>query len=674
MNFNDLKLGSKLSIGFGVLLLIAFVLAGMAIFNMSNIATKAKSLTEEYVPEVKFAVDLRGAANRTMYQMRGYGLTSEDEYYRNALREIDAIKRALADGEELNNNSVNLVKLADELKVTNEVVSKYISLMDKTVAVNKDLADSREMMNQSASVYITNCSKYLESENEEMLKEIKAGIAKPERLKKITQINDVIDLGNTIRIENFKSQSTRNIKGIQQALNNFPKVFQLLHQLQKTTRQDRNIRILDEIEENVELYQEAMNSYITDWGLLQQVAKDRDEGGKNLITSCVEIADAGLSNTQQIASITYEKLNSANNLMIIGMLLALIVGVVFAMFLTKVITNPLHKGVDFANQIAKGDLSATISIEQNDEIGQLAISLRNMIAKFKEVVEGIVVGADNIAGASRQLSSGAQQISAGVSEQASSTEEVSSSMEEMASNIQQNTENARKTRDISTKASTSMEQVSNASEQSKNAVHDIFSKINVVVEIAEKTDLLAINAAVEAARAGDQGRGFAVVAAEVRKLAERSQLAANEIVELAGRGLKLTEESTEMLKAIMPDIHETSRLVDEIATASVEQESGVNQVNSALQQLSIVTQQNSSSAEEMASSSEELASQAAELEEITSYFTIDKLNQVKKKKRLETISYVPPRGIGNVKHEEKEQSAVIDLGPYKENLKDYTDM
>ena len=158
-----------------------------------------------------------------------------------------------------------------------------------------------------------------------------------------------------------------------------------------------------------------------------------------------------------------------------------------------------------------------------------------------------------------------------------------------------------------------MEEVAQASEESMNAVQDIFSKINVVVEIAEKTDLLAINAAVEAARAGDEGRGFAVVAAEVRKLAERSQRAANEIVKLAERGMIKTEESANKLKAIVPEIHETSRLVDEIATASREQEAGANQINSAIQQLSMVTQQNASSAEEMASSSEEMASQASEL-------------------------------------------------------------
>jgi methyl-accepting chemotaxis protein len=296
--------------------------------------------------------------------------------------------------------------------------------------------------------------------------------------------------------------------------------------------------------------------------------------------------------------------------------------------LVRLIARPLLKSVQFANAMAEGDLTAKMNIEQKDELGLLVNSLNNMSKRLQSVIGSVVTGADNIAAASNQLSSASQQVSSGVSEQAASTEEVSSSMEEMAASIQQNTDNASKTRDISSKASTAMEQVAVASDESMKAVRDIYSKINIVVEIAEKTDLLAINAAVEAARAGEQGRGFAVVAAEVRKLAERSQAAANDIVQLADKGLKLTEESTGMLKAIVPDIQETSRLVDEIAVSSQEQDAGASQVNSAIQQLTSVTQQNASSSEEMAGSSEELASQASELKDIVGYFRLEEAGRM----------------------------------------------
>ncbi len=334
-----------------------------------------------------------------------------------------------------------------------------------------------------------------------------------------------------------------------------------------------------------------------------------------------KIIDTVATDSEQVSK---DSIDRAIRELVILIIVGIILSVFFSVIIVLSITRPIKKAVELTNMISNGNLMATIDIQQKDEVGQLADYLNQMTTNLKRIVGSILNGASNISGASQQLSSGAQQISTGVSEQAAAAEEVSSSMEEMASNIMQNTENAIKTMDISVKSSNSVEQVSYASEDSMKAVRDIYSKINVVVEIAEKTDLLAINAAVEAARAGDQGRGFAVVAAEVRKLAERSQLAANEIVDLAQKGLNKTEESNRLLKSIVPDIQETSRLVEEIASASKEQEVGVEQVNTAIQQLSMVTQQNASASEEMAGSSEELAAQSVDLEEVTQFFTIEK--------------------------------------------------
>jgi methyl-accepting chemotaxis protein len=284
----------------------------------------------------------------------------------------------------------------------------------------------------------------------------------------------------------------------------------------------------------------------------------------------------------------------------------------------NLLINALNTIIDKAKLVAQGDL--TISLESRSERDELMKALDSMVKSNANVINEFITAIDNIVNASQQLQSVAIQISQGSTEQASSTEEISSSMEQMVSNINQNADNAKQTEQISLRASTDIAEGNRSVTITVDAMKKIADKITIVGQIAEKTDLLAINAAIEAARAGEQGKGFAVVAAEVRKLAENSQAAAKEIDELSKSSVKIADESGALLQKIVPDIQKTAVLVQEIAAASLEQNSGATQVNNALQQLNNITQQNASASEEMSSSVEELASQAEQLKELVSFF------------------------------------------------------
>lgn len=280
----------------------------------------------------------------------------------------------------------------------------------------------------------------------------------------------------------------------------------------------------------------------------------------------------------------------------------------------------LNQVIQKAQLIAQGDF--TVTLTKRSEKDELMQAMDNMVKANASVISEFISAIENIVLASQQLQSVAVQISSGSSEQASSTEEVSSSMEQMVSNINQNADNARQTEQIALRASADIQEGNKAVLTTVEAMKTIAEKIAVVGEIAEKTDLLAINAAIEAARAGELGKGFAVVAAEVRKLAENSQTAAKEINNVSKSSVKIADASGELLQKIVPDIQRTAVLVQEIAAASVEQNSGANQVNSAVMQLNSVTQKNAAAAEEMSSSAEELASQAEQLNELISFYKI----------------------------------------------------
>ncbi len=299
------------------------------------------------------------------------------------------------------------------------------------------------------------------------------------------------------------------------------------------------------------------------------------------------------------------------------------------LYIRKLLTVPLEKSISQVKEVADGNL--TVETEQSsseNELGILTNALYFQANKLKSIIGDITNGADNMVGASVQVSSTSQQLSQGANEQASSIEEVSSTMEQISANIEQNTQNAQQTEKVSGKAYNSIKEVAEKSQKAVEANKEIAEKITIINDIAFQTNILALNAAVEAARAGEHGKGFAVVAAEVRKLAERSKVAAEEIVGLAQSGLKLSEEAGQVMRSTIPEIENTSKLIQEISAASMEQNNGAAQVNNAIQQLNSVTQQNAAASEQLATSAEELSSQAEQLKETISFFnTGNKVNR-----------------------------------------------
>ncbi len=331
------------------------------------------------------------------------------------------------------------------------------------------------------------------------------------------------------------------------------------------------------------------------------------------------------SESVNLNNIALQTKASASGGVIFTSLVALIIGLVISLTITFYFNSSFKRTTKLAQNYASGDLTDLVEqkyLVLKDEIGDMARSLMGMRNKFAEIISGVALGAQNVAAASEMSNTASQQLTEGSNEQASSVEEISSTMEEISANVQQNTENALLTKQISQNVATAIRQVGESGNKSLASIRLIHEKIQIINDIAQETNILALNAAVESARAGEHGRGFAVVATEVRKLAENSRQAADEIIALTEDSLQITEKTSEMIENVMEDIAQTNAMVQEIAAASAEQSNGVLQVNTAIQELNSHTQQNAASSEELAGSSEELAGQSEQLKEMVAYFKL----------------------------------------------------
>jgi len=327
---------------------------------------------------------------------------------------------------------------------------------------------------------------------------------------------------------------------------------------------------------------------------------------------------------------------SARTLMISAAAISLVLGVILSIVIARGFSLPLGQAVVVLEKVADGDLTVSLDVDTDDEVGHMSSALNRAVEKLRMTLQQVAESATNASSSSQELAAASEAIASGAQEQAASLEETSASLEEITATVRQSADNANQAsqlavsskdsalqgQDVVSNAITAMSEINAASAK----ISDIISTID---EIAFQTNLLAVNAAVEAARAGDEGRGFAVVASEVRSLAQRSAVAAKEIKVLIQDSLRkvqagsdLVNRSGETLQGIVGSVKRVTDIVSEIAAASAEQSTGIEQVNTAMTQMDQVTQSNSAQTEELSATAQSLSEQAAQLLELVGTFTL----------------------------------------------------
>jgi methyl-accepting chemotaxis protein len=646
MRFKDLKTGTKILTGFSLVVIIAVIIGLIGLIGLRNVGSAFHNVADERMPGLRYLAEMESDLEALQ---RGYMQLLDNQLNRaqreDIMAEIAAIRVSYGRSQE---EYVKIRKTEEEQNLYNEI----LVAMDEWRNINVQKVDKFHA--DLLATDILNPMK-VNRDLEQFMKDHYA--LQVETINAIQNMDnfaggeDATQCNFGLWLPDFKTNNTeinRNMREMMSFHNDF---HESVHKIKQHIRQRNSEAALREYQnvmipsaENVFRYfaiinQEAQKAVLAFQQMSNVIGNESSMAHAKTMELFHQVNDLNVRIAEQEVQSGDAISVRSNTMMISGILIGIFIAAVLGVFITRLVTAGINKGVGIAQTIAQGDLTITVDkelLEQKDEIGDLSRALQLMADKLREVIGSVISGSENIASASQQMSGTAQEMSQGSTEQASSAEEVSSSMEQMAANIQQNTDNSRQTETIARQAENGIVESNKASDEAVKAMKDIAEKIGIIEEISRQTNILALNAAVEAARAGEHGKGFAVVAAEVRKLAERSQVAAAEINRLSGFGVKISDEAGKRLSAIVPDIQKTAQLIQEIAAASVEQNSGADQVNSAIQQLNQVTQQNAAASEEMATSSEELASQADQLLEIVSYFKIEKKSGITKKSIAKT--------------------------------------
>ena len=774
---SKMKLGARLAAGFGLLILIALILGGLAIFNMNRVAEQSTWLAEEYVPEVALSSDIRGAVNRLMYEMRGYGFTEEQQFYDQALKELAALDKGLAGADQLAEKATHLKQLQTQAAMIKQARNNYVAVAESTKATIGQLADLLHQLEQSAAVYMGSSKEYVDGQNAKLKEDLEL------RQTKISLVSKLVNLGSRVRVTNLKAQVTgdaammeramedligaskltdqlrqaskdaedlkaidtaataaqeyrqamkifatelargqladrdslTNLRSImdtnaaayvescdrflasQQAkltsditerntkislandvlargynarlmtiksvafrkpeilktgLENFPLIEADLEKIKKLTSKQVDLDRIDQIATAGRSYQKTMVEYLNQWLKLQELGQTRNDLGQKVILASKTMADAGMTQTSTIAVEAMNNLNQSSLIMIVGLGVALILGVILAVFMTKSITRPLAAVKAEVNRTADGDLTVSLEDEysrRGDELGDIARDVVQMNHDLQAVMSQITNAADQVSQGSNEISIGNQSLAERVQEQASAIEETAATIEEMTSSVKANANDANSAAGLAGNAVEKATQGGRVVEEAVTAMglvqessRQINDIIDVVNEIAFQTNLLALNASVEAARAGEAGRGFAVVAGEVRNLAQRSAEAAKQIQELikdsvgkVEQGNRLVTKSGETLGEIITTIQDVADTISAISASAREQASAIDQINTAVSQLDEVTQQNASLVEETASTSEEMSAEAESLLQMVSRFKLDKNKPARQTRQIE---------------------------------------
>lgn len=580
MKWKDLKIGYKIGSGFFMLVLLSGIIGLLSFINMGTIQKETKSLSGEYIPTISESFQLEKNWQDINQQLSMYDRTGDEYYLKKAKARLLKFKQSL-------DNLIILTKDSENLSTRHGI---FLDIEKSLLAFNRIL-EEYEPKNSSSTTY---------------LKTVEDIVVQLEQLRGNQPIS------TTERMEFIISEMYYAVN------NEEPKKLQVVDPVLQRLEQEYGAGNNTMMKQFVE----ASRSFLTAFPEAKLLQLKRIELSGNIMWDIKGSSDVGLDKVIAMGESTNQIIKNEKLVMSLSILFVVLLGGGLVYLLTNTITQPIKMGINMANSLAEGDLTQMIEISRKDEVGVLTHALNQVAQNLRDIIHNLSENSKIIAESSQLLNDTAGEISDGTRQQAAAAEEVSSSMEEMYANIQQSADNARQTEKISQDSVIEINKSKDSFQMATESLKNIAEKVGVINDIAFQTNLLALNAAVEAARAGDHGRGFAVVAQEVRKLADKSKIAATEINDVSNATMVMSKAARRELESLIPEVERTANLVQDISHANLEQVSGVEQINNAIQQLNVVVQGNAERSDLMANQARKLSEQAQNLNELINTFKV----------------------------------------------------
>ncbi|MBN3135233.1 methyl-accepting chemotaxis protein [Pectobacterium punjabense] len=603
MNFDNLKVGKKLGLGFFLILLMTMVIAGAGIMHISSL--------KDSIDKVNLSNNINDEINQAKYYRALYGTTYNPDDIKRNIEHIASVSKLAEKAKEFHwpeSDAKKIASIPTLITSYQEKQNNYINAVSKKDAVRK-------------SWNISTTEKPLQELNDQL----KTDNNSTNLQLLLSDLNQkLIAVRYHVRgllLSTNKESEEKLTDAINTAQTSLTFLYQSLSAEQRDTLAPV-MTIMNNYEEQVLAYMPAYQEEMAQAGQMQTVAEQLNIVVKSLLSDQLAASQADIHN--------------ATLQMSIAALITLLLGLLISWFISRQITTPLGSTLSMAEKIATGDLTMSINTTRKDELGQLMSAMSKMNDNLHNMIDDIRVGVSQISNASGEIVAGNTDLSSRTEQQAAAVEQTAASMEQLTATVKQNADNAHHANKLAISASHTAkqggEQVNNvvqtmtAIENSSKRIAEITSVIN---SIAFQTNILALNAAVEAARAGEQGRGFAVVASEVRSLAQRSSQAAKEIEDLisesvnqVSRGATLVGNAGKTMNDIVTSITQVHDIMGEIATASDEQSRGISQVSQAIVEMDSTTQQNAALVEQSSAAADSLEEQARLLKQAVSVFRL----------------------------------------------------